>query len=232
VDPTLGSEDILSSKEDTLDLEDHILDLVGDYWNHNKNRNSIFRLSKQISEETLDILYGENIFKLYLHGEGEVYLKKYFTEANRRRMRYFLLAAVPSVSYDPGRMPDNALWSSILPTLKELRIVTEQPIAASLYYGAPTLEQETDCWVKWFGPFLQCFGQYLSRETIVQVDFDGRAETRDLVKEYMPRGYQEIQCHHVGDLIFKRGRFSWESGYWDDDDRINSCDADGDWDSD
>jgi len=35
-----------------------------------------------------------------------------------------------------------------------------------------------------------------------------------------------------GDLIFKRGQFSWESRYWDDDGRINSRDADGDWNSD
>jgi hypothetical protein len=29
----------------------------------------------------------------------------------------------------------------------------------------------------------------------------------------------------IGDLIFKRGRFSWESGYWDDDGPENSFDA-------
>jgi hypothetical protein len=69
-DYNLDFEDTISSEEDALDLEDdavnledYNLDLDGDYWNHNKNRNSIFRLSKQISEEALDILYGENIFK-------------------------------------------------------------------------------------------------------------------------------------------------------------------------
>jgi len=41
-----------------------------------------------------------------------------------------------------------------------------------------------------------------------------------------------VRCRHVGDLIFKRGRFPWESRYWDDDDRINSRDANGDWNSD
>jgi len=267
VDHTLGSEDILSSKEDTLDLEDdavevedynlgfgdtlsseedalgleddavnledYNLDLDGDYWNPNKNRSSIFRLSKQISEEALDILYGENIFKLCLHGEGEVYLKKNFTAANRQRMRYLLVTAEPrGVSYEPRKVPDNSLWSSILPTLKGLRVIAEQPVQASSYYGAPTLEQEMERWVKWTRPFLQCFGQHLSRETIVQVDIDGRAETRDLVKEYLSHGYREIRCRHVGDLMFKRGWFSWESGYWDDDGPINSRDADGDWNSD
>jgi hypothetical protein len=239
-DNTLNLEDTLSHSGDAPDLEGDAGNLeefnagLGvNYWDRNENKNSILLLSKQISGEALDILYGDNIFKLQLHGQGEYCLKKKFAEGNRQRIRYLLLSAQPmGVSYEPERMPDNSLWSSILPTLKGLRIVAEQPVEASSYHGAPSLEQEIDRWVKWIKPFLHCFGQYLSRETIVQVDIDGRAETRELVKECLPHGYREIRCRHVGDLIFKRGRFSWESGYWDDDDRINSRDADGDWGSD
>lgn len=222
---TVDLEDALDfedDKDDTLGLEG-TLDMEGDHWNRG-NKNSIFLVSKQISKEALDILYGENIFKLRLHGAGEDYLKKNFTEQNRQRMRYLLLTAQAiGDSYKSGKMPDNTLWSSILPTLKRLRIVAEQPVKASSYHGAPSLEQEMDRWVKWIKPFLQCFGQYLSRETI-QVDIDGRAETRELVKECLPHGYREIRCRHVGDSIFKRGRFYWEFGYWDDDGRqITQC---------
>jgi len=56
-----------------------------DCWNY---KNSIFLISKQISGEALDILYGENVFKLHLNREGESYLQKNFTEANRQRMRH------------------------------------------------------------------------------------------------------------------------------------------------
>jgi hypothetical protein len=113
--------------------------------------------------------------------------------ANRQRMRYLLLVAQPiGVSYEPWRMPDTSLWSSLLPTLKGLRIVAEQLVEALSYYGAPSLQQEIDRWAKWIKPFLQCFGQYLSRETIVQVDIDGRAETRELVEECLPHGYREV----------------------------------------
>jgi hypothetical protein len=45
------------------------------------------------------------------------------------------------------------------------------------------------------------------------------------------KSHDDIRCH-IGHVIFKRGQFSWESGYWDDDIRINSRDADGDWNSD
>jgi len=148
-------------------------------------------------------------------------------------MRYLALIAQPSgTSYTPGEMPDNALWCSIIPQLKGLRIVAEQPLEAGGYYNAPTLEQDMDCWVKWIRPFLQCFGQHLSRETIVQVDYDGRVETGELVKECLPDGYRKVRCRYFGNLIFKRGEFSWESGYWHDDSPINSRDADGYWDSD
>ena len=135
-DDTLDLEDALGSEDDAVNLEaDAVysggctMDLERDYWK--RNNNSIFLLSKQICEEALDVLYGENIFKLYLHREGEHFLKKNFTEANRQRMRYLLLIAKPrGISYGPGRMPDNALWSSILPTLEGLRIVAEQPVEA------------------------------------------------------------------------------------------------------
>ena len=225
--------DALHLEGDAVNMENYNTELEGDYWDRNKN-NSIFLLSKQISGEALDILYGDNIFKLCLNGQGEYDLEKNFAEGNRQRIRYLLLTAEPmGVSFGPGVMPNHSLWSSILPTLKGLRIVAEQPVEASSYHGAPSLEQKLDCWVKWIKPFLQCFGQYLSKETIVQVDINGWAETRELVKACLPHGYREIRCRHFGDLIFKRGRFSWESGYWDDDDFINSRDADGDcWDSD
>jgi hypothetical protein len=218
---------------DTLDFESGTLDLVGNFWNINRNKNSLFLVSKQISEEALDFLYGENIFKLYLNGEGEYCLRKNFSEVNRRRMRYMLVIAQPmGVSFRPGRIPDNALWSSILPNLKAFRLVAQQPLETASYYNAPTLEQEVDDWVKWIRPFLECFGQHLSSGTVVEVDDDDRKDTSELVKERLPNGYRKVRCRLAGDLIFKRGQFSIESGYWDDDGPTNCRDIVGDCDSD
>lgn len=103
----LGFEDVMEA--DTAYSGGDTLHMVDDYWNCSNN-SSIFLLSKQISGETLDILYGENIFKLRPHGGGEDYLKVNLAEANRQRMRYLLLIAQPmGVSYVPGRMPDTSL---------------------------------------------------------------------------------------------------------------------------
>ncbi|KAF2464205.1 uncharacterized protein BDR25DRAFT_97177 [Lindgomyces ingoldianus] len=213
--------------ESVRNLEGKILD----YWN--PTQNSILLVSKHISGEVLDILYGENIFKLHLHGEGTYFIRKNFTDRNRQRMRYLLLIARPmGVSYRPERIVDDPLWRSILPHLKGLRIILEQPVEVGSYYNAPTLECEMGCWVDWIRPMLQCFGGHLSIQTEVEIDCDVRAETRALAKDCLPYGYQEIRCRHVGDFVFKRGQFSWESGYWDGDGLMNSRDADGDWDSD
>ena len=147
-------------------------------------------------------------------------------------MRYLLLIAQPrGVSYTPENRVDDVLWRSMLPHLKGLRIIAEQPVKARSDYNAPTLKQDMDCWINWFRPYLQCFGQYLLNKTKVEIDDDDQAETQELLKKCLPYGCQKIRCRLVGDLIFKRGQFSWESGYWDDDGRMNSLDADGDWDS-
>ena len=205
-------------------------DYFHNFWNRNKNKNSIFILSKQISEEALDVLYGDNVFTLSLHGLGESNLKMKFTHRNRQRMRFLVLLAQPmGVSYTPEMVVDDALWRAILPNLKGLRLVLEQPVQARRDYNAPTLEQDIDRWANWIRPFLQCFGQHLSIRTNVQIDNDGRVETGAIMKECLPHGYREIRCRQFGDFVFKRGRFSWESGYWDEDDYpLNSHDADYD----
>jgi len=201
----------------------------GDYWDRN-NENSIFLLSKQISQEALDILYRENSFKLHFHGEGEYYLKKNFAEANRKRMRYLLLTVQPmGISYKAGRKLDNA---SLFLKLKGFRIVAQQPTEASSYYGAPTLKQEMNYWVKWIRPFLQCFGQHLSRTSMVEAGIDGRGETMELVKE-LPAAWSSR------DTMSSRWRFHLQKravlmGVWvrDDDGPISSRDVIGDWGSD
>jgi hypothetical protein len=210
---------------DTQDVESGTPDLMVDFWNINKNKNSLFLVSKQISEEALDFLYGENIFQLHLHGAGEYFLRQKISERNRRRMRYILAIAQPKgVSFQPGRKPDNALWSSILPNLKVFRLVAQQPPEAAGYDNAPTLEQEMDRWLTWIKPFLECFGRHLLSTVVVEVDDDDRKETSELVKEGLPNGYRKVRCRLAGDLIFKRGQFSIESGYyWDDDDGPTSC---------
>lgn len=225
----LNFEDVLDFQEDgiyPIDEADHAVyegtpDREGSYldsgghWDYNmkKNKNNIFLISKQISEESLNVLYGENTFNLSLSEDGERYLKKRFTESNRQRMRYLLLTAEPvGASYGPEKTPDHTLWSSILPQLKGVRIVAAQPHDDQTNEsGLPIPVRDIEEWVHWIRPFLQCFGRNLLKQTIVQIDHGGRLETRALVKKYFPSGYREIRCRYVGDMVFRRGPFCGNS---------------------
>ncbi|KAH8665980.1 hypothetical protein BGZ60DRAFT_432149 [Tricladium varicosporioides] len=230
VDPQ-NFENEMSSEYEYNTVEDLNLGCVGDsiegskqyihddryYSDHFKRNNSIFLLCKQISDEALDVLYGDNSFKLSLTWVAESSLKDNFTQANRRRMRCLIIIAQPQGVPCLEDKPDEALWSSFLPSLNLLRIIAEQPIEARVYSNAPTLEEEISNWIGFITPFLRCFGQNLLRETIVEVDDDGRIETKKIFEQCLPYGYREVRCRS-GDFIFNRGGSSWEPGYWDEDD--------------
>ena len=202
--------DCVNTDVDIADLASHptVRDIID--WKGRRSPNPIFQLSSQISAEALDILYGGNIFELSLHESGDGYfLLKNFTTANRQRIRNLLVVARPvGYIYDPEHKPDQELWSSILPHLQVLRIVAQQPQEGGHYSNSTTLEQDMECWICWISLFFQCFGESLTKNASIQVDTNGAAETKALVGKYLTLGYREIQCHQVGDVIFKRGAYS------------------------
>ena len=63
---------------------------------------SLLQVSRQISDEWLNVLYGDNVFKTTRHSDGEYYLKTIFCDANRRRIQHIMLVLRPmGVSYRP-----------------------------------------------------------------------------------------------------------------------------------
>ncbi|RDL38617.1 uncharacterized protein BP5553_02957 [Venustampulla echinocandica] len=180
-----------------------------------KNGTTIFLLSKQISEEALDVLYGENIFRLPLDGAGQDWLKT-FTEANRRRIRYLLLTARPQlpllVQLEQGlwylkHIPDNALLSSIVPRLKGLRIVDKEPIDIPGYFTDDGRQKAIEKWVGKTRPFLGCIGQHLSSATVVEVESNNRPDINGLTKECLPNGFRYVLYPITGDSLFQTERF-------------------------
>lgn len=182
---------------------------------HAKN-NNILLLSKQISNECLDILYGENFFKVQLNGGGEYYLKRNFTDKNRARMKNITVIAQPSgISY-PDSLPNVQLWASTLPCLKTIRIIAEQPLCSHVPWFN-TIEKQKREWIQWIERYFKEFGRLLvDLPAIIEVDCDGREETNGLVDKYLPNTCRKIQCPEFGDIIFRRGRFSSIGPvYWD-----------------
>lgn len=183
-----------------------------DFFNPHHSRLNVLRLSKKISDECLDILYGENIFQVSLNGLGEDNLEHDFTERNRGRIRYLLVFMTDDSLSNTPKIP---LWASILPNLKVFQIIAEQPVEARGYYDVPTLEQGLNDWVKWATAYFDCFRRYLRTATRVELHDDYRKETRSLTDWYFPLAYRRVR-HPRRDLVFWRGMYSIESGYYDD----------------
>lgn len=194
-------------------------------------KTGILEVSKAISNEALDVLYGQNAFVVDVHGRGYYDLLK-FGVANLRRVRYLRIVARPmGVSYGTPLMFDPKLWLPLLEGLLQFCIVAQQPLAARGYYGAPTLKEDLYEWTTWLDPILEYLSTNLPKTTIVGLDDDGHAETTAMMDKHFKPGYQKVKTI-TGDFCFERGRYSRESGYWDSDGRDGCNAADGGWDDD
>lgn len=148
------------------------------------------QLSKQISEECLNILYGENTFHVCLNDCGEHELECFFTEQNMRRVRHLFFVAESEIfpSRFNGRLiyspstPNESLWATILSNLRSLTIFVMLPTEAHEY---PTLEEKIAEWVEWITPYLQCLGKYISKTSQVLIVDDGDRDATDLVEKHL-----------------------------------------------
>lgn len=149
---------------------------------------TFFKLSKQICEECLDILYGENTFYLCLDIGAEDDLKHSFTEQNRCRLRH-LVVVVKSEIYPGknGRLFQESVWATGFPNLKSLTIFIMQPIEAQ---ERLTQEEEIAEWVEGISAYLQCSRKYIPETLQVLVVDDGDNGTTELVEKYLsPSGW-------------------------------------------
>jgi len=100
-----------------------------------KRKTGIFSVSRQISEEALNVLYGRNLFIVLVHGGAHKNLLKFGT-ADIRRIRYLRLVAQPMGICFPEPMKfDSQLWIPLLTDLSQLCLVAQQPIQAGAYYN-------------------------------------------------------------------------------------------------
>lgn len=186
-------------------------------WEDPERKTGILSVSRQISEEALNVLYGRNLFIVTVHGGAHNKLLK-FGNANLRRIRYLRLVAQPmGICFPKPVQFDSQLWIPLLTGLSQLCLVAQQPLQARSYYNAPSFEEDMQRWIAWLEPILRYLAQNISEKTSVKVDDNKLVETGDVIQKHFRSGYERVQTA-TGDHIFMRGMFSWESGYWDDDD--------------
>ncbi|KAL7902789.1 hypothetical protein HDV63DRAFT_413162 [Trichoderma sp. SZMC 28014] len=180
---------------------------------------------RQITEEVTDMLYGGNTFQVKIHGDGQYTLARLFDSRTREKIRKMVLILQPmGVSYHRDFHMDQNIWDSILGNLSILGVIAEQPESLSLGEW-PKAEPENAVkeWTAWITPIFEYLGRALNRETKMVVDANDKKETLQVLEKAIP-GRCRFQHLPMADIIFKRGRFSLESGYWDDfDDGPTSC---------
>jgi len=196
-----------------------------------KRKTGILSVSKQISEETLNVLYGRNLFIVLVHGGAHNELLKFGT-ANIRRIRDLRLVAQPmGTCFSKPFEFDSQLWIPLLTDLRKLCLVAQQPLQARVYYNAPSFEEDMQKWVAWLEPILRYLAKNITETTIVEIDDNNLVETGEVVQKCFGSGYKKVQTV-TGDEIFERGTSSWESGSWDDDGPTSCRDIINDWDYD
>lgn len=157
---------------------------------------NILHVSKQMSDECLDILYGENLFEVYLKRGAEATLKKTFSKENLQRIR-FILAIAPGPCFS-GELnpPDIPFWAMTIPNLKLFEWVTQPDKRAEQQMSDLVMQQGLEGWMEWTDAYLDCFGEFL----VDGVEFKMRLDKGD--GEY----------RQIGRLAFRRGPFFKKDG--------------------
>ena len=151
-------------------------------------------MSKKVGVEALEVLYRDNnnVFKIYVHGEGRICLERNTTEANIHRIRK-LQSVMHSQSVSYRHTLDSRVWSPMFCQLTRLSKVAPQPLKA-----------QTHRWIEWLRTFLQYIGSrasQLSKSCVVEMDDDDRRQTSTLMRECLPSGYRKVQTL-AGDFFF------------------------------
>ena len=179
---------------------------------------SILLVSKRISQEALEILYGENYFKVDLNEDVDETFVTHLAPQNTLLIRRLLLTARP-LRCDRGLLPtiDFRIRGRILANLSQLCIVAQEPLAGH-YFNPPwedvsdeapvALTKRLSTWAKWLGPILQLISQHVSTDLVVHLDVGNREFTTNLIKKYIWNDIRRVQTR-VGDVYFKRIEFGF-----------------------
>ncbi|KAI0845415.1 hypothetical protein F5Y00DRAFT_246510 [Daldinia vernicosa] len=195
-----------------------------------RGRTSILCVSKQVSEEALDVLYQRNTFVTHTHADSHDKFLKFGT-ANILRIRSLRLVTHPhELGYMEPVKFDPKIWCPLLKDLTHLSLVLKQPWKAREHYDSSGskefrnyVEEDLRKWLVWLEPILQYFATNISDRTTVSIDDNELAETSEIVHKCFRAGYQRVQTE-IGDVIFERALPSEESDYWYDDyDMDSTC---------
>ena len=175
---------------------------VSSLWRCTSRSRSLLLVSKTIGSEASEVLYGENVFLVHMHGEAGHQLSKRITESNRLKIRKLQTLLGTDEAF--RKYPLNpVIWSPVLGNLRKLSIVAPKPML-------DFRNKETkDDWIGWLRDFLQYIISLVPSSCIIEVDNTEKAKTGILMREYLPNNHRKVQTL-TGDYYFGRNDFAWE----------------------
>ncbi|KAJ5960904.1 uncharacterized protein N7479_008054 [Penicillium vulpinum] len=152
---------------------------------------NILQVSKEMSDQCLDILYGDNLFEVYLNRGGEATLRKTFGKENLQRIRYIIAIAPGPCFTGELNPPDIPFWTMMIPNLNRFEWVTQPEQKAEENRSDIMVKRGLEGWMEWQDAYLDCFGEFL----VPKVQFRMRLDNG------------ESEYRQLGNRVFRRGPF-------------------------
>ncbi|KAJ9419275.1 hypothetical protein QL093DRAFT_2356822 [Fusarium oxysporum] len=167
---------------------------------------------RQITDEIKPMLYRSITFTVDICDDGEAYLASLFSLETREHFRKMILVLrSEGLCYRDDFHMNPKIWTSFSPepsTPYELGMVDSDGVKEK--------------WIAWLTPILEYISQAIPNDIKVVADTNQMTEATRIVERAIP-GRCNFQNLRDGDKIFRRAEYSYERGYWDDDDGPTSC---------
>jgi hypothetical protein len=170
-------------------------------------------VSRQVYEEVLDVLYGENLFFVWLPTHEHDLTR--LTAARRRRIRHLMLVLQASSFIIKGGQLDinfrlnKDIWDdNILSNLKTLHVVATQPFRATGPHDwncVSNIGNQMEQWPYVLAPILMYLRRKLPTYVGVFVDVNGWHTSPEVFDKMLlvPQGFQHCQTK-MGDFLLER----------------------------
>ncbi|TLD18887.1 C2H2 finger domain transcription factor [Venturia nashicola] len=165
---------------------------------------ALLLVSKSVSEEALDILYGKALYQICLPGTSGARFKNYITNRNMQRIRkvqFQLFRDKELCANNLGETQlDIRIDESVLARTTKLEVVA---IAASWYSGRnPYCKEERKNWLEWFEGLMVYTKSKASPTLRVELDNDdGEEATNTIAARHFPNRFRNVQTD-AGDYYF------------------------------
>lgn len=175
---------------------------------------------KQVTEESLDVLYGENRFEMDLARGAQGVLREAFTERNIQRIKDLHVIAYLSVPPPDRRVlpqPDYGFWAMVIPHLTSFVLHANEfgtcagPRMARREPDTVLIQYLSNLWKELIEPYFELFGRLLGGvDRNIKTDISVGSETLPLAVRHIPGNYHVSVVNRV--LCICQGRFCGQSG--------------------